>query len=73
MSEEELVNIPTITIKGKGNYTGTQTIHFNIHPQDISKSEDGMKYSYKNGLVYNKGKNRNEFNTKRKVIINFTS
>ena len=57
MSEEELVNIPTITIKGKGNYTGTQTIHFNIHPQDISKSEDGMKYSYKNGLVYNKGKN----------------
>ena len=56
MTEEELLKIPTITVKGKGNYTGSQTIHFNIYPQDITKTEEGMKYSYKNVLVYNKGK-----------------
>ena len=29
---------PTITIKGKGSYTATKTLHFNIDPADISEA-----------------------------------
>lgn len=46
---------PQIIIKGKGNYKGTQTVHFNILPKDINELKDTINLT--DSYVYNKGKN----------------
>lgn len=46
--QQKNVKIPTITIKGKGNYTGSQTIHFDILKKDLAD----VTCTYKNEFVY---------------------
>ena len=46
--QQKNVKIPTITIKGKGNYTGSQTIHFDILRKDLAD----VTYTYKDEFVY---------------------
>ncbi len=57
--------VPTITVKGKGNYTGTQKITFNIVPKSIEDGDievDNLLYAYSgkvikpNPVVYRNGK-----------------
>lgn len=57
--------VPTITVKGKGNYTGSQTVFFNIIPKaltdtDITVSDITVAYSGKAvksaPVVYRNGK-----------------
>ena len=46
---EKPTTAPTIVIKGKGNYSGTQTTNFRIVPKDISDSDiliDDLKVAY---------------------------
>lgn len=59
------VKKPTITVKGKGNYSGTQKVYFNIVEKNIAEADitvEDMVYSYSgktikpNPTVYRDGK-----------------
>lgn len=48
IGDEDYTNvkkIPTVTIKGKGNYRGTQTVHFSIVRKDISELRNSVTYT----------------------------
>lgn len=51
---EDAKKRPTITIKGKGNYSGTQKIYFNIVPKNINDSDiavEDMVYAYTGKVI----------------------
>lgn len=51
---EDAKKPPTITVKGKGNYSGTQKIYFNICPKNINDSDivaEDLIYAYTGKVI----------------------